>query len=231
MSLKRLNKFLSHAGIASRRKVEELILNNKVKVNNVITNDLSTKIDSSKDKVTINNKLIKEQQKLYFILNKPKGYLCSNQRKDDEKLVIDLFENFNERLFTVGRLDKDTTGLIMVTNDGDAANKIIHPSSNIEKEYLIKIKESIKDTDLKKISKGCFVENQFIKPKSVKKIRNGTLKIIITEGKKREIRIMIKKANLSLISLSRIRVGNLKLGSLEIGFFKQVKLNDLLKVF
>jgi 23S rRNA pseudouridine2605 synthase len=227
----RLNKFLADAGIDSRRKVETLILENKVKVNNKIVNNLSTKIDPSKDQVKVNDKLIQEEKKLYFILNKPKGYLCSNQRRDRERLVIDLFKEFKTKLFTVGRLDKDTTGLIIVTNDGDLANKIIHPSSNIEKEYLAKIKQEIKDKDLKKISKGCFVENNFVRPKSVKKVRNGSLKITVLEGRKREIRVMIKKSDLSLISLTRIRVGNLKLGSLEIGFFKKVSKDDLLQIF
>jgi 23S rRNA pseudouridine2605 synthase len=231
MTLIRLNKFLAHCGIASRRKVENLIFSKLVKVNEKIIDKPQTLINPKKDIIKINNKVIKEEKKYYFILNKPKGYLCSNIRKSNEKLVIDIFKNFSCRLFTVGRLDKDTTGLLILTNDGDLANKIIHPSSNLEKEYIALVKENVTDDHLKKISKGAFIEDKFVKPIKVLKIKRKTLKIIVKEGKKREIKVFIKKANLTLLDLKRVRIGKLKISSIPYGYYRKVSLNELEKIF
>jgi len=231
MTTKRLNKFLAHCGIASRRKAEELILSHMIKVNNKIVTLPQTLINTEKDIVKLNNKVIREEKKYYFILNKPKGYLCSNLRQKNEKIVIDLFKDFNCRLFTVGRLDKDTTGLIIVTNDGDFANSIIHPSSNLEKEYLANVKENITEDHLKKVSKGAFVENKYIKPLKVYKTKKRSLKILVKEGKKREVRVFIEKALLTLLSLQRVRIGRLKLPKLPVGYFLQTNLKDLKKYF
>lgn len=247
----RLNKFLAHSGLASRRKVEDIIISKTVKVNGKIADLPQTLIDPKVDIVKVNDKVVKEEKKYYFILNKPKGFICSNQinpdnssinitsnkkkksnkRKPKEHLVIDLFRDYNARLFSVGRLDKDTTGLLIVTNDGDFANKVIHPSSNLEKEYFVKVKENILDTHLKKISKGCFVENKFVKPKKVVKTSRKTLRIVVTDGKKREIKFFILKALLTLIELKRVRIGNLKLDNIPFGFYKKVSLKDISKVF
>lgn len=230
MGLVRLNKFLAHSGVASRRKVENLIFSKMVKVNDKIVDKPQTIIDTKKDIVKINNEIIREEKKYYFILNKPKGYLCSNVRKQKEKLVIDLFKDFSCRLFTVGRLDKNTTGLLILTNDGDFANKIIHPSSNLEKEYFVKVKEKITNEHLSKITKGTFVEDKFVKPVKVQKINKASLKIIVKEGKKREVKAFIKKARLTLIDLQRVRIGSLKL-AIPYGYYKKVSLKDLEKIF
>jgi len=231
MELKRLNKFLAHCGIASRRKVENLIYSNLVKVNGKTIDTPYTRIDPKKDVIKVNNKIIKEEKKYYFILNKPKGYLCSHVRKPNEKLVIDLFKDFSCRLYTVGRLDKNTTGLLIITNDGDFANKVIHPSSNLEKEYLAQVKETITKEHLNAIAKGCFIENKFVKPINVIKIKRKSLKIIVKEGKKREVKIFIEKTNLSLLDLKRVRIGNLKLYSIPYGYYKKVTLKELEKNF
>ncbi len=121
--------------------------------------------------------------------------------------------------------------MIIVTNDGDLANKIIHPSSNLEKEYLAKVKEAVSHDHLVKISKGAFVENKFVKPIKVTKVRRGTLKIIVKEGKKREVKALILNAKLSLLELTRIRIGNLMLGSINEGFYKRSTLEELSKIF
>lgn len=223
----RLNKFLAHSGVASRRKVEDLIFSKMVKVNGKIEIKPQTLVDPKKDTIKVNDKVVKEEKKFYFILNKPKGYLCSNVKKGKEKLVIDLFKDFSVRLFTIGRLDKDTTGLLIITNDGDFANKIIHPSANLEKEYIAKVKENISDIHLKTISKGAFVENKYVKPKRVVKVRRSTLKIIVLEGKKREVKTFIRRANLTLLELKRVRIGKLRLGSVPDGFAKKVSLEQL----
>ena len=239
MEKMRLNKFLAHAGVAARRKVEDIIISNGVKVNGKIVDQPQFLVDPKKDVVKVDDKIVKEEKKYYFILNKPKGFICSNQiststkgsKKRKEYLVTDLFKTIKAKLFTVGRLDKDTTGLLIVTNDGDFANKIIHPSNNLEKEYFVKVKEKILEKHLKTIAKGCFVEKKFVKPKKVFKIGRTLLKIIVLEGKKREIKVFIQKANLTLIDLQRVRIGNLKLANIPFGYFKKVSLNEISKIF
>lgn len=231
MELMRLNKFLAHSGVASRRKVEELIFSKLVKVNDKIVDAPYIMVDPKKDVVKVDNKIIKQEKKYYFILNKPKGFLCTNIRKPGEKLVIDLFKDFSCRLYTVGRLDKNTTGLLIVTNDGDFANRVIHPSSNLEKEYFAEVEETITHEHLKQIAKGAFVEDKYVKPIEVTKIRGNCLKIIVKEGKKREVKVFIERAKLTLKDLQRVRIGNLKLASLPYGYYKKATLSEVEKIF
>ncbi len=229
---KRLSKTLAAAGIASRRASEALIFSGKVKVNGAVVYIPQTLVTLGKDDIRVNNTPIKnEEKKLYFILNKPKGFICSNKRLNEKKLVIDLFSSISKRLFTVGRLDRDTTGLLLLTNDGNFAQSVIHPSNNISKEYLIKTKEEITHDHLVMISKGTLIEGHWIKPLSVKKVRRGTLKIVVKEGKKREVRLLIINASLTLISLSRIRIGALKLNALSEGSFKELSETEKSLIF
>lgn len=223
----RLSKILAASGVASRRKAEELIFNGRVTVNNSIVLVPQTQVDPAKDKILVDGKPIKKiEKKYYYLLNKPVGYLCSSVKKHNEKIVLDLFKDHPARLFTVGRLDRDTSGLLLVTNDGHFANSVIHPSSNLQKEYLVKIDEEITEEHLKQLMQGAIVEGTFIKPVKVMKVRRGTLKIIIKEGKKREIRELLAASSLNIISLSRIRIGGLMLGSLQEGQFREMTEND-----
>ena len=230
--MQRLSKILAAAGVASRRESEKLIFNGKVKVNGEVISLPQSHFDPEKDRILIDNQPINtSQKKVYYILNKPKGYTCSNSRIGTKKLVIDLFTEENKRLFTVGRLDRDTTGLLIVTNDGHFAQDVIHPSKNLTKEYLIKTKQEITHEHLKALSKGTLIEGKWIRPVSVKKMRRGTLKIGVKEGKKREVRFMVQNASLDLISLSRIRIGNLKLGPLNEGQWKPLSEKDRKLIF
>ncbi len=157
---------------------------------------------------------------MYYLLNKPAGYLCSSRRVGKEKLVLDLFQDEGHRLFTVGRLDKETEGLLIVTNDGQFANQIIHPSADIHKEYLAKTDQEVTHEHLQVISQGTLVEGTFVKPVRVTKVRRGTLKMVIHEGKKREVRLLLDAAGLKVKSLKRIRLGELSLGSLPTGSWR-----------
>ncbi len=218
----RLAKVLAHAGVASRRACEELIFDGKVKVNGEICLKPQTLVNAYKDAIFVGKKrIIAPEEKICFVLNKPKGYLCSSQRPDSStKLVIDLFAHIPQRLYTVGRLDKASEGLIIVTNDGQFAQKAIHPSTRMEKEYLVKVKEFIFPDHLEKIAKGSRVEGTFVKPKKVTKVRRNTLKVTVMEGKKHEVRLLCKRAGLSVMELKRIRIGGLRLGNLTKGSFK-----------
>jgi 23S rRNA pseudouridine2605 synthase len=225
----RLNKFLRNCGAGSRRKVEELILAGKVSINGSVTRELGTIVEPT-DVVCIDGEEISMHETLvYYMLNKPKGYLCSHTRRPGEKLIYDLFPD-SPPLFSVGRLDKDTTGLLLVTNDGAFANKVIHPSSDITKEYIARVEETIKAFDITRLQKGANVEGVFVIPHKVEKLSAHSVKIIVKEGKKREVRILVKAAGLTLKSLTRTKIGNLELGSLPEGEFKSLSEEEILVV-
>lgn len=227
MEKQRLNKTLSCAGIASRRAAEELIFAGRVSVNKEITLLPQTLVDPTRDLIRVDGELIKkEPQKVYYLLNKPKGYLCSNKRLGPtQKLVIDLLPK-QFRLFTVGRLDKETEGLIILTNDGDFAHRAMHPSSDVEREYLAKTDEEITHEHLLSLSAGTWADEHFVKPTKVLKVRKGTVKICVKEGRKHEVRLLLKNAGLHLRSLSRIRYGGLLLGNLEPGNWRFMNETD-----
>lgn len=217
MSKNRLSKYLVAAGVASRRACEELIFAGRVKVNGSVVLAPQTMVDWN-DQMSVDDKRVTQpEKKVYFILNKPEGYICTARRTNQTKIALDLLEGVQERVFTVGRLDKDTKGLLIVTNDGHFANRVIHPSANIAKEYLAKTNAEITDEHLKAISSGTLVEGVFVKPSHVTKVRKGTLKIAVNEGKKREVRLLLQNAGLEVRELTRIRIGGLHLGLLPEG--------------
>jgi len=216
----RLSKILAAAGVASRRNCEEIIFAGRVKVNGEVCKIPQTMV-GPKDVIAVDDEKIKQtRQKVYYILNKPPGYICTNAKHHDTKIVMDLFEGVNERLFTIGRLDKDTAGLLLVTNDGHFANEVIHPSQNIQKEYLVKTNQDISDDHLKAIASGTLVEGGFVKPIRVTKVRKGTVKVVIMEGKKREVRYLMEAAGLKVFELTRIRLGGLILGRMPLGSWR-----------
>lgn len=217
MTKNRLSKLLVAAGVASRRACEELIFAGRVKVNGSVVLIPQTMVDWN-DQFTVDDQSIsKPEKKVYYILNKPEGYICTAKRTNQSKIALDLLGDIPERVFTVGRLDKDTKGLLIATNDGHFANRVIHPSSNIVKEYLAKTNSEITAEHLKAIASGTLVEGVFIKPTHVTKVRKGTLKIAVQEGKKREVRLLLQNAGLEVRELTRIRIGGLHLGPLPEG--------------
>jgi 23S rRNA pseudouridine2605 synthase len=223
----RLSKILAAAGVASRRAAEQMIFEGRVMVNGSICRIPQTKVCLSSDAIVVDGELVKnEEKKVYYILNKPKGYTCTALRPGKKKIVLDLFANSDERLFTVGRLDRDTSGLLLVTNDGHFANKVIHPSSNITKEYIVKTTSEISDEHLKKINKGAYVEGTFVRPSSVAKIRKGTLRVCVKEGKKREVRTLVENGGLKIIELKRVRIGGLRLGLLPLGKYRPMSTEE-----
>jgi len=227
----RLSKVLAARGVASRRACEDLIFAGRIKVNGEIVRIPQTMV-GDQDELLYDNLPVKGKEALhYFVLNKPRGFLCSAKGNANSKLVIDLFKSINARLFTVGRLDKDTEGLLIVTNDGHFANRVIHPSADIQKEYVVKADHDLTDAHLKAISQGTLVEGTFVKPIRVKKIRRGTLKITIGEGKKREVRLLLEAAGLKTLELKRVRIGGLQLGLLPTGSFRKLEKHELEQIF
>lgn len=226
----RLSKVMAAAGVASRRSCEELIFAGRVRVNGAITKQQT--MVSDQDTILVDGKPISsKEEKVYYILNKPSGYICSTKGTASSKLVLDLFEEVEQRLFTIGRLDKDTTGLLLVTNDGHFANRVIHPSANIHKEYLAKTDHEVTAEHLAAISNGTLVEGVFVKPLRVKKVRKGTLKITVAEGKKREVRLLLENAGLQVLELTRIRIGGLLLGPLPTGSWRPLTEKEKESIF
>lgn len=227
----RLSKMMAAAGVASRRACEELIFAAKVKVNGE-TVLLPQTLVGPEDSIVVEGKSIsKAEKKVYYMLNKPEGFICTTRHNLKAKLVLSLFEGQPERIFTVGRLDKDTKGLLIVTNDGHFANRVIHPSSNIIKEYLAKTDQEITAEHLKAIASGALVEGVFVKPARVVKVRKGTVKIAVCEGKKREVRLLLQNAGLEVLELTRIRIGGLHLGNLPEGEWRRLSEQERALIF
>lgn len=232
MERKRLSKALAAAGIASRRACEELIFAGRVRVNGETVKLPQHHIDWEMDAISVDGETVKaEQKKIYYMLNKPAGYICTSTRPGKKRIVLDLFPDARERLFTVGRLDKETTGLLLVTNDGRFANKVIHPSSNVIKEYIVRTLSEITPEHLEALSQGARVDEKWVRPVSVFKVRRGTFKIAVKEGKKHEVRILAERAGLKVVELTRIRIGSLLLGILPLGEFRLLTEKDMRLIF
>ena len=227
----RLAKALAQAGVGARRKCDQLILNGYVAVNGVITKKPQTEVDPTKDKLTVNGKEQSGEKKFYFAMNKPRGFECSHEKIPGKKIIYAFFKEVGARLFTIGRLDKDSTGLILLTNDGDFANSVIHPSSGITKEYLVRTDKEITHEHLVAMGAGTTVQNRHVKPVKVKKVRKSTFKITVAEGKKHEVRLLAAAAGLKVYELKRIRIGPLQLGNLPEGEFRPLSSKERLTFF
>ena len=222
----RLNKFLSSSGVASRRKCDELILEGKVEVNGKVVNTLGIKIDEKKDKVKVGGKVIKLPSSFVYIkLNKPKGYACTASDEKGRKTIYDLVE-CEERLFSIGRLDYDTEGLIILTNDGNFANQVAHPRYKMEKEYRVTVEGEIKESELAVMRKGVVVEGQRMPAARVEwlSFENGftKLSVIIDEGQNRQIRRMLEAIGHQIKLLKRVRIGEVRLGGLKRGEYRDL---------
>ncbi|XP_051182926.1 putative ribosomal large subunit pseudouridine synthase SVR1, chloroplastic isoform X2 [Lolium perenne] len=238
----RLAKVLAAAGVASRRTSEELIFQGKVTVNGSVCTSPQTKVDIAKDSIYVNGNRIAKKlpPKLYFAVNKPKGYICSS---GEEKSVISLLDDYlkgwnklqpgtpKPRLFTVGRLDVATTGLIVVTNDGEFAQKVAHPSSNITKEYVVTIDGAVHKKHLIAISEGTRIDGIKVVPDSVEPLdaqpdtKRTRLKIVVHEGRNHEVRELVQNAGLKVYALKRVRIGRFRLPS-DLGIGKMVELKE-----
>jgi pseudouridine synthase len=221
----RLQKFISRAGYCSRRHAEELILNGKVTVNGQIITQLGTKVDPEKDKVTVEGTTISTEENLVYIaLNKPKGYVTSCSHPG-EKIVLELV-NIPQRIYPVGRLDKDSTGLLILTNDGKLHLKLSHPSFDHEKEYLVSVAQPIPRGALHSLEKGLTILGTKTRPARVKRISDTRFKIILKEGRNRQIRRMVQKVGNRVTHLKRIRIADIRLGKLPEGKWRHLDENE-----
>ena len=221
----RINKYLSQIGICSRREADKLVDSRRVKVNNEIA-ILGTKIKEG-DKITIDNKLIKPQKKKTILIAfyKPRGIVCTTNSLIEKNNIID-YINFPERIFPVGRLDKLSEGLILLTNEGSLVNKILRSRNNKEKEYLVEVNKNITPDFIRQMSNGIPVLNTVTKNCKLVKVSSTTFKIILTQGLNRQIRRMCEFLGYKVISLKRIRIMNIKL-DVEIGKWRHLSSHEL----
>jgi len=231
---KRLQKILSETGIASRRKAEELILEGRITVNGRIAT-IGMKADPDRDHIKVNGKLLlRTVPKVYIMLNKPRGIVTSLHDPEGRPTVIDLLKGVKYRVFPVGRLDYDSEGLILLTNDGDFAHAVLHPSKKISKTYRVKIKGDLEEEDIEKLEKGIRLGDGMTSPAKVRRIKktenNLWLEMIIYEGKKRQIRRMLEKIGHPVLKLKRTRINGLELGELEPGRYRYLTHEEINKI-
>ncbi|NOX32707.1 MAG: rRNA pseudouridine synthase [Deltaproteobacteria bacterium] len=224
----RLQKYLAHAGVCSRRKAEKFILNGLVKVNSLVVKELGTKVIPGKDLVFFNNQpviLKPEALKVYIALNKPEGYVtsCSQQKT---KIVLDLID-IDERVYPVGRLDKNSKGLLLLTNDGDLHNKLSHPSFNHEKEYIVTTTLPISDSALRNMAQGMVIDKEKTRKAKVKRLLKNKFKIVLKQGRNRQIRKMVDKLGNKVDILERIRMADISLGNLKKGKWRYLNPKEI----
>lgn len=227
----RLQAYLAKCGVASRRGSEELIAAGRVMVNNVTIKEMGVKVTES-DIVQVDGETVEPAEKLYYIaLNKPRGYVCTNYDPNETMYARDLISmRDNNLLFNVGRLDKESSGLILFTNDGQFANSMMHPRYEIEKEYLVKIDRPVSIEDLNKALDGLYID--IPKPYRIKRYdfvprTKLFIKVTLTEGKNREIRKIFSFLGYDVKSLTRIRIGCVELGDLEVGEWRNLKKEEI----
>ncbi|RJQ33321.1 rRNA pseudouridine synthase [Candidatus Parcubacteria bacterium] len=223
----RLAKFLAQSGVASRRKAEELIISGKVKVAGKIVKEPATTIDPSSLEIRVNNQPIILEEKVYYLLNKPVGYLSSVSDPHHDKTVLDLVPQ-EPRVFPVGRLDKDSQGLMILTNDGDLAYQLTHPKFEVKKIYRVKVDKRITADLAKKLLSGVSLTEGRAKADKVLIKSVYELEIVIHQGWKRQIRRMLESLGYQVLLLERIAEGKVKLGKLALGKYKRLSLKDLL---
>ena len=217
----RLQKFLAEAGIASRRQCEILIQQGRVAVNGSIVTTLGTKVLPGSDKVTVNGKPVGLEQKVYIALNKPVGVICTSQDTHGRKLVLELLPSTLPRLYTVGRLDQDSEGLLLLTNDGTFSLRLTHPRYKMPKTYRVEVEGELTSAQIARLIAGVMSEGERLRAEKVLDVQyqNATTecRVVLAEGKKRQIRRMMATVGCPVRRLVRLKIGSLDLGNLKTG--------------
>lgn len=228
----RLQKYMAKCGVASRRKSEEIISKGLVKVNGKIVDELGVQIDPTKDVVEVDGKTIKlETNKIYIMVNKPVGYVTTLKDEKDRKVVTDLIEGVRERIYPVGRLDIDTTGLLILTNDGDLTFKLTHPSNKVFKRYIAIVEGVPTKYELDRFRNGLVIDGRKTSKANIKVAKRyddeSILDISIYEGRNRQVKKMCEKINHPVKKLKRISIGEIELGGLDIGNWRYLNQEEI----
>ncbi|MCS4488831.1 pseudouridine synthase [Streptococcus sciuri] len=228
----RINKYIAHAGVASRRKAEELIKNGHVTINGKVVDNLATQVTSS-DRVEIDANPIYNEEKVYYLLNKPRGVISSVSDDKGRKTVVDLLSGVKERIYPVGRLDWDTSGLLILTNDGDFTDKMIHPRNEIDKIYLARVKGIATKDNLRPLTRGILIDGKKTKPAHYHIVRvdkeknRSVVELTIHEGRNHQAKKMFEEVGLLVDKLSRIQFGTLDLTGLRPGEFRKLRKKEV----
>jgi len=226
----RLQKVMAAAGVASRRKCEELILDGVVRVNRKVVDKLPVFVDPQKDIITVNGRKIHAAVKVYFLLNKPKGVICTNSDPQGRKKAIDIVRA-RERIFCVGRLDVDTSGLIVLTNDSELANRLTHPKFGLVKTYVAIVRGQVRGEKIEKLKKGIWLAEGKTGRAAVKVLKRSpkesSIQITISQGLNRQIRRMLAKVDLGVKSLKRTKIGKLTTRGVGVGNFRALTKTEI----
>ena len=231
--LVRLNKYLSECGIASRRKADEIISEGRVTINGNLVTELGSKVNTDSDEVFLDGERIKEQRKIYFLLNKPKGIITSTKDEKNRRTVTDLI-NTNEKIFPVGRLDYNTTGLLILTNDGEFTNFFTHPKNGIEREYEVELDNPLSRENREKITKGLILDgrrSRFNKVTFPKRNNFNFVKVTTVEGRNHFVKKMFSLLGYRVKTLNRVRFGELRLDKLRSGEFRQLSKSEIKSLY
>ena len=234
--MERLQKVIAMAGIASRRHAEKLILEGEVQVNGAVVTKLGTKVDPEKDYIKVSGKRIRiESRKIYLLLNKPRGYITSVHDPEGRPTVMDLIPPLKERIYPVGRLDYDTEGLLLLTNDGALAQALTHPRHEVEKTYWVKVKGRLTPEKMEKVARGGIsLPEGKSAPCKISFLRetdeNVWVEMILHEGKKRQIRMIMEKIGHSVLKLKRVGYAFLKIEKLPLGGVRPLTLDEVKKL-
>ncbi len=226
----RINKYIAACGVCSRRKAEEYILSGRVRINDMVVSILSADVKEN-DEVFLDEKKIELESKyVYLMLNKPRGYVTTNNEQFGRKCTLDLIKE-NVRVYPIGRLDMDTEGLLLFTNDGEFANMLTHPKNKIEKTYIVTTNTFVTNENVETLKKGVDIGGYVTKEAKVKKIGEKKIKIIISEGKNRQVRKMCNAVGLEVVNLKRVQISSLKLGNLACGKYRYLTKDEIRKFY
>lgn len=230
--MERLQKFMARHGLASRRACEEIIASGRVKVNGKTVTEMGFSVDPSRDRVLVDGRVLREpEKKIYIMLNKPRGYITSLRDPRGRKIVTDLLDGVTERVFPAGRLDYDSEGLLLLTNDGELSFGLTHPGHIVTKTYRVRVRGIPSERDLDALARGVMLDDGMTAPASVifidEREGNALVEITITEGRNRQVRRMFEKLGFEVIRLKRTRIGGLHLGELKTGQFRHLKESEV----
>lgn len=222
--LQRIQKILSAAGIASRRKSEELILHGRVRVNGSVA-AIGQSADSEKDVITVDDTVVYAERKRYILLYKPKGYVTTTADKFAERKVTDLV-GIQEKVYPVGRLDADAEGLLIMTNDGEFANRLMHPRYEVEKTYVVKLRQKMWPEDAEKIKRGIFVEGRKVAAR-IKLLQKDVAEVVVHEGRHKIVKRLFRAMGNYVLRITRIRIGTLGIGKLKPGMWRELSREEI----
>jgi pseudouridine synthase len=232
--MERLQKVMAHAGVASRRKSEEIIAEGRVKVNGEIVTEMGFKVDPDEDEIVVDGELISEEKKRYLLLNKPEGYITTVSDPEGRPTVMDLIPDLKQRLYPAGRLDYDSSGLLIMTNDGDLTYKLTHPKKEVDKKYRVLVQGEMTEEDFNKFENGMVIDGQKTAPAKISNVNykgdKTEFDIIIHEGRNRQVRRMVQIAGFSVISLKRIGFAFLSLTGVKEGEFRYLSDQEITKL-